>query len=151
MEVTSLLWPFQKTAKQSRLGLLERIMKSGIRHTLWCFCYSDVQYRSVTAGWHAVATEMSQTSTVATHRYFWHIHRATATAGNILLSQGCIFQPQESILLSQGCIFDGRYTAPRQLAGTTLTDANDNFTRQAVDPGIALGPVCNQRVVATTV
>ena len=31
-------------------------------------------------------------------------------------------------------------TALQQLAGTTLTDADDNnFTRQAVDPGIALG------------
>ena len=40
-------------------------------------------------------------------------------------------------------------TASRQLA-TTLTDADDNFTLQAVDPGIALGPVCIQRVVATS-
>ena len=31
-------------------------------------------------------------------------------------------------------------TASRQLA-TTLTDANNNFTRQAVDPELALGPV----------
>ena len=35
-------------------------------------------------------------------------------------------------------------------AGTTLTDADDNSTCQAVDPGIALGPVCIRRVVATT-
>ena len=35
----------------------------------------------------------------------WHIDRAAATVGSILLSQGCIFQPQGSILLSQGCIF----------------------------------------------
>ena len=35
-------------------------------------------------------------------------------------------------------------------AGTTLTDADDNFTCQVVDPGIALGLVCIQRVVATT-
>ena len=40
-------------------------------------------------------------------------------------------------------------TASRQLA-TTLTDADDNFTEQAVDPGIALGPVCIRCVVATT-
>ena len=32
-------------------------------------------------------------------------------------------------------------TASRWLA-TILTDANDNFTCQAVDPGIVLGPVC---------
>ena len=37
--------------------------------------------------------------------HIWHIDRAAATAGSILLSQGCIFQPQGSILLSQGCIF----------------------------------------------
>ena len=37
--------------------------------------------------------------------HIWHIHRAAATAGSILVSQGCIFQPQGSILLSQGCIF----------------------------------------------
>ena len=33
---------------------------------------------------------------------------------------------------------------------TTLTAADNNFTRQMVDPGIALGPVCIRRVVATT-
>ena len=37
--------------------------------------------------------------------HIWHIDRAAATAGSILLSQECIFQPQGSILLSQGCIF----------------------------------------------
>ena len=37
--------------------------------------------------------------------HIWHIDRAAATAGSILLSQGCIFQPQGSILLGQGCIF----------------------------------------------
>ena len=37
--------------------------------------------------------------------HIWHIDRAAATAGSILLSQGCIFQPQGSILLSQGCMF----------------------------------------------
>ena len=37
--------------------------------------------------------------------HIWHIHRAAATAGSVLLSQGCIFQLQGSILLSQGCIF----------------------------------------------
>ena len=37
--------------------------------------------------------------------HIWHIDRAAATAGSILLSQGYIFQPQGSILLSQGCIF----------------------------------------------
>ena len=36
-----------------------------------------------------------------------------------------------------------------QLA-TTLTDADDNFTHQIVDPGIELGPVCTQRVVVAT-
>ena len=34
-----------------------------------------------------------------------HTHRTAVTAGSILLSQGCIFQPQVSILPSQGCIF----------------------------------------------
>ena len=41
------------------------------------------------------------------------------------------------------------WTASRQLA-TILTDADDNLTRQAVDPGIALGPVYIRRVVAAT-
>ena len=40
-------------------------------------------------------------------------------------------------------------TASQQLA-TILTDADDNFTPQAVDPGIALGPVCIRQVIATT-
>ena len=34
-----------------------------------------------------------------------YIDRAAATAGSVLLSQGCIFQLQGSILLSQECIF----------------------------------------------
>ena len=38
---------------------------------------------------------------------------------------------------------------PQQLA-TILTDANDNLTRQAVYPGIALGPVYIRPVVAAT-
>ena len=37
-------------------------------------------------------------------------------------------------------------TASRLLA-TTLMDSNDNFTHQAVDPGIVLGPVCILQVM----
>ena len=33
-------------------------------------------------------------------------------------------------------------TAPQRLADTTLTGAEANFTRQADDPEIVLGPVC---------
>ena len=40
-------------------------------------------------------------------------------------------------------------TASQQLA-TTLTDTDDNFTCQVVDPRIALGPVCIRLVVAAT-
>ena len=38
--------------------------------------------------------------------YIWHIHRAAATAGSIIIAEsGVMFRPQGSILLSQGCIF----------------------------------------------
>ena len=40
-------------------------------------------------------------------------------------------------------------TTSRQLA-TTLLDANNNFICQEVDSGIALGPFCIERVIATT-
>ena len=40
-------------------------------------------------------------------------------------------------------------TASQQLA-TTMMDADNNFTRQVVDPRIVLGPVCIRRVIAVT-